>query len=67
MTTMAHEPEVSFVPSVQTAGRGVYTSLRESVLCCSGACLVNLGCTLHGYGRRQEDLGNWALEQRGRI
>lgn len=35
---MAHEPEMSFVPSVQTAGRGVCASLHGSVLCCSGAC-----------------------------
>lgn len=64
---MAHEPEMSSAHSGQTAGRGVYASLHGSVFCSSGACLVSLVCTLHGNGRRQQDLENWALELGGRI
>lgn len=30
-----------FVPSVQTAGRGVFASLYGSVFCWSGVCLVS--------------------------
>lgn len=45
MINTAHEPEMSFVPSAQTAGRGVHAFLHGSMFCCNVDCLVNLVCT----------------------